>query len=234
MKKKNTKQPSGAKTAQDNKKEALLKAGLELFGKFGLEATSTRMLAASSGANIAAISYYFVNKEGLYHAVVQHVAQKIQMLMWPTLKEIQAQMSSQPNLSPQQAAGCLIELVRLMSGVILQFETPKSWIQIMVREQASPTGAFDTFYKMQMKPMQGTFARLIGSCLNRDPSSDEVKIRVHALMGQILFFIISPEGLLRQLGTRKLKAEHICLIQETLVEHALSCVGSPIKSSEEK
>jgi len=222
-----TKQSNKVKSPFDSKKEALLNAGLELFGRYGLEATSTRMLAAKSGTNIAAIPYYFDSKEGLYRAVVQHVAQNAQTFMWPVFQRIEAQLNNDATVGPKRAASCLCELVEQMFSSILQFDKPASWVQIMVREQADPTGAFDTFYKAQMKPMQSMLARLIGLCLNLDPSSENVKIRVHALMGQILFFIIGPEGLLRQLNTRKLKPEHIGVIKEVLIEHVLACVRCP-------
>lgn len=50
-------------------RERLLHAGLRLFAEQGYAKTSTRELAEAAQVNIAAISYYFGDKAGLYRAV---------------------------------------------------------------------------------------------------------------------------------------------------------------------
>ena len=44
----------------------LLAAATELFGECGLQGATTRDIAQRAGQNIAAITYYFSSKEGLY------------------------------------------------------------------------------------------------------------------------------------------------------------------------
>src|ERR1019366_7233880 len=50
-------------------RERLLLAGLRLFAEQGFAKTSIRQIALAAGANVAAVSYYFGNKAGLYRAV---------------------------------------------------------------------------------------------------------------------------------------------------------------------
>lgn len=50
-------------------RERLLHAALHLFADKGFDKTSTREIAQAANANIAAISYYFGDKAGLYRAV---------------------------------------------------------------------------------------------------------------------------------------------------------------------
>ena len=52
----------------------LLAAALKLFAEKGFANTSTRQLAAAAGVNIAAISYYFGDKAGLYRAAYTAVS----------------------------------------------------------------------------------------------------------------------------------------------------------------
>lgn len=47
----------------------LIRAALKLFSEKGFAKTSTRAIAQAAGANVAAISYYFGDKAGLYRAV---------------------------------------------------------------------------------------------------------------------------------------------------------------------
>jgi TetR/AcrR family transcriptional regulator, regulator of cefoperazone and chloramphenicol sensitivity len=65
--------PPGAASAADKPLEdarhRLLTAGLQLFAQQGFAKTSTRELAEAASVNVAAISYYFGDKAGLYRAV---------------------------------------------------------------------------------------------------------------------------------------------------------------------
>src|SRR5687767_5330440 len=58
--------PRGA--AGEQARERLLLAALRLFADRGFAGTSTREIALAAGANVAAIRYYFGDKEGLYRA----------------------------------------------------------------------------------------------------------------------------------------------------------------------
>lgn len=50
-------------------RQRLMQAGLQLFAQQGFAQTSIRELALAAGVNVAAISYYFGDKAGLYKAV---------------------------------------------------------------------------------------------------------------------------------------------------------------------
>ena len=54
-----------------DKRQQILDAAVELFAEHGFEATSTRMLAAHAGVNVAMINYYFGSKEKLFEALVE-------------------------------------------------------------------------------------------------------------------------------------------------------------------
>jgi AcrR family transcriptional regulator len=58
-----------ARTDGEASRERLLWAGLRLFANQGFAKTSTRELAEAARVNVAAISYYFGDKAGLYRAV---------------------------------------------------------------------------------------------------------------------------------------------------------------------
>jgi AcrR family transcriptional regulator len=52
----------------EQSRERLLQAAMRLFGEQGFSKTSTREIAQAANANVAAISYYFGDKAGLYQA----------------------------------------------------------------------------------------------------------------------------------------------------------------------
>ena len=55
----------------------IIQAATKLFSEQGLEATTTRQIAAASGLNISLISYYFAGKVGLYQTIIYEHALKI-------------------------------------------------------------------------------------------------------------------------------------------------------------
>lgn len=56
--------------AAPDARQRLLEAALALFAEQGYSGTSTRAIAQSAGTNLAAIRYYFGDKQGLYRAAV--------------------------------------------------------------------------------------------------------------------------------------------------------------------
>lgn len=48
----------------------IMGAAFELFGKFGFDGTSVREISRKSSANLAAINYYFTNKENLFWEIM--------------------------------------------------------------------------------------------------------------------------------------------------------------------
>ena len=58
-------------------KEALLQAGLELFGKYGYDAVTIKHVSEYTGINSALISYHFGGKENYYVAVVGYSVDKL-------------------------------------------------------------------------------------------------------------------------------------------------------------
>src|SRR4051812_40962476 len=74
-----TSQPAddGRKPRSDGEqsRERLLQAAMRLFAAQGFSKTSTREIAQAAGANIAAISYYFGDKAGLYQACFSFICQ---------------------------------------------------------------------------------------------------------------------------------------------------------------
>ncbi len=58
-------------TTNESTKERIIDTALALFALKGLEGTSVRDISQKANVNVAAISYYFTNKLGLYHAVLK-------------------------------------------------------------------------------------------------------------------------------------------------------------------
>jgi len=205
---------------------SLIMAGLELFGEYGLIGTSTRMLSKLSGANISAIPYHFGSKEGLYKAVVVYIGERVNIHMQNTKNEIQG-ILEKDILTREEASAALLKLLEGIAKLFIESSEPKSWAKIIIREQFNPTDAFNLLYDAYMKPIQHMLSQLIATCTGLDSHSDEVKIRGHAFIGQILGFLVSHESILRHLGVKELEKKHIDLIHKVLLAHTQACLKVP-------
>lgn len=219
-----TPQSQKAGKGGDGTRNALIRAGLDLFGEYGLNGTTTRMLSKTSGANISAIPYYFGNKDGLYHAVLEHISQRLGETFGAQQDAIRAALAT-GNLSPRRARALFVDLLLAAARMFVESNEPQTWARIIVREQVSPSRSFEVLYERRFKPMQQIMAALIAACLGLDPADDEVKIRGHALLGQVLVFTVSRESLLRHLGTETLGPPQTELIRTILAAHTEACLG---------
>jgi len=210
----------GAETRQ-----ALIDAGLELFGERGFQATSTRLLAERAGANVSAIPYHFHSKEGLYRAVVEHIATEVARHLGPVHDEISAELAKE-KLTRSEAKRAITKLMAAFVRLFVESAEPRHWALIVMREQVRPTAAFELLYQIIMRKIHNLLSSLIGTYSGLDPSSDEVKIRAHALLGQVLIFLSSRETILRELQVSQLDERHVELIQRVLQSHVAACLKS--------
>src|SRR5579871_6396627 len=58
----------------DNPRERILEAAGEVFAEKGFKGTTVREIIDRAGVNIAAVNYYFRDKERLYIETVKHAA----------------------------------------------------------------------------------------------------------------------------------------------------------------
>src|SRR5690606_37490820 len=64
-------------------RDALIDAGIRIFGRDGYLAATTKTIASEARANQALISYYFGGKDGLYRAVVERIVEEIGARLGP-------------------------------------------------------------------------------------------------------------------------------------------------------
>lgn len=172
----------------------LIEAALDVFGRLGFEGASTREIAKAANANLAAIVYHFGGKEALHLAVAEHVAASIMSRVGPTLA---AAADPAAAASPEAARAALDRLLNTLVEVILGSADAERWARFIVREQLQPTAAFDVIYRF-LGGAVATGTRLVATVLG-EPESDELRLRVFTLMGQVLVFRVAQALVLRSM-----------------------------------
>src|SRR6201996_3235332 len=87
--------PAAHGKGEDTSRRILL-AAIEVFADEGYEGASTRSLAGRAGVNAPAIQYYFGSKEGLYRAVIAHIANLVEARLDPVAQRIAVALVGKP------------------------------------------------------------------------------------------------------------------------------------------
>lgn len=200
-------------------RQQLIQAATELFGELGLKGATTRDIAQRAGQNIAAITYYFNSKEGLYLAVAQQIADFIQQAFSPLAQEIN-HFLQQP-LHAQTAEQKLHYVRRGLlefSHLMTQPET-LNMSKIMAREQLSPTDAYQLIHAQAIAPLHQKLNALLAAFIGADASATKTILHTHALIGEVLAFRMGRETIRRQAGWLDIGQAESEMINEVLVEH---------------
>jgi AcrR family transcriptional regulator len=196
----------------------LLGAAVELFGEKGLEGATVREIAARAGQNVAAIAYHFGSKEKLYFAVLEGVVRELRHRLGDVFAEIQA-IGERREPAPAEALRLLKTFLREVYLRMISRDEAVAIVQLIVREQTQPTAGFDILYEQGFRPLHEGLCLLVGQILGQDPRTREIMVRTHLIMGQVYFFAMSREGILRRLGWKRLGGKNGEAVTGLLEEH---------------
>jgi len=179
-------------------RQRLLRAGLELFGQQGFEATSTRALAEHARTNLAAIPYHFGGKAGLYGAVAAFLVEEIRgrILANPALVAV----LEAPPATPADARAVLHALLDRMIDVIVGGKEAELWAPFVLREQMTPSPAFDILYDGLMAHFIAVIQRCVALATGGSHDAEVTAIRAFTLFGQVMSFRAAQSAVRRALS----------------------------------
>lgn len=205
-------------TKGEQAKRRLLLAALEKIGEKGYDGASVREIAVAAGQNVAAIAYYFGNKENLYAEVIEGIIGYLNRAFGSLADEAKG-LHEGGGMTGEQGADLLKRMLRTLLMEHIEKDEIGKLRNVMIREQASPTAAFERLYSGGMKPLHEFFSRTLAASSGEDPESYQAIIRAHALFGQVLGFTVARSTILRRLGVKQLEKEHADLISSIIDEH---------------
>ena len=199
-------------------RQRLIDAALAVFGEFGFEGASTRMLADKAGANLAAIPYHFGGKEGLYRAAAEYSVARITDQTTGMLQEIEDALLTVP-LPRATALGLLHKYTDTLVAIMLGSREADSWAAFIMKEQLQPGAAFEILYKGMMRRIHEAGAGLLAVLLKQPKNEISIKLRAITIFGQILIFRTSRHAVLRQVGWKEFSHDRLQLIRLIIREN---------------
>lgn len=153
-------------------RERLLHAGLRLFALQGYSKTSTRELAEAAQVNVAAISYYFGDKAGLYRAVFEEP------------------LAGEPAAADTSFADPALTLEQALRGFYAGFLEPlrhgdlvRLCMKLHFREFLEPTGLWGTVFDHGIRPSHEAMLRVVCRELQLKQPDDAAQRLVVGLAG---------------------------------------------------
>ncbi|WP_089174758.1 CerR family C-terminal domain-containing protein [Bosea sp. AS-1] len=183
-------------------RDALIRAGLELFGRHGFEASSIRDIARAAGVNSAGIAYHFGGKDGLRRACAEAIV--------ATMKQQVLGSGPVPPLPPDLDQDAALEIILAVVSRVTAFaaRAPESEAiaRFVVREMMEPTPAFELLYEGMVGPVHGRLCVLWAAATGMEAEAPETRLSVFAMIGQVLYFRLARPAVMRRMGWQAIGA----------------------------
>lgn len=137
----------GATPDADPARDRLVRAGLRLFAQQGFAATTTRELAQAAGVNVAAISYYFGDKAGLYRAV-----------FFEPLRDVADDIAALSSAALPLEDALRTYYAHFLAPLADTGEEGRLCIKLRMREMVEPTGLWDQKINEGIRPMHAAIS----------------------------------------------------------------------------
>ncbi|MDO9237513.1 MAG: CerR family C-terminal domain-containing protein [Aquabacterium sp.] len=201
-------------------RERMLKAALDLFGRHGFEATTTRMIAQAASVNLGAIAYYFGSKDALHAQAGGYLASFIENEQRAPLHAFRTHVA-QTNYVPELidlAANFLLAQARLLFAD----KVPASWIQFYLRSQAEHGVAFDRIFARAVEPVQVCMTEVVARIMALPVDDFRARAFAFVVVHQFVCLRLAESVLMRRLNWSAITAER--------VEQLLAVIGPSLRA----
>jgi TetR/AcrR family transcriptional regulator, regulator of cefoperazone and chloramphenicol sensitivity len=162
-----TRDPSALETY-----DRLLAAASEVFCEVGYRQATLREICRRAKANVAAVNYYFRDKEQLYHAVLERAVQSCESL---------AQIDPKVTDSPEDK---LRYFVRVLLDNMLGVDRPLQLLRLVAHELVEPTPALDLVIEKAVRPLNEIGRTIIAELLGPAATPEVVRDCTGSMFGQ--------------------------------------------------
>jgi len=211
---------------RDDTYSTLLLTSIRLFGRYGYDGVTTRMLAGDAGVNIAGIKYHFGSKDGLYFAAIDHIVAVLTPRV-DIVVGLAAQAKTLAGDDPKRRALLLTQLVHTVLDTFLVNPAVREVIPFILREIFVPGPGFEHMYDAIPRRVHETFTELVAWILGLDSQSPTTIMRTHTVIGQLIVFHVGRAILTRRLGVDDYSEDDIGQIKQQATQSVLMSLGLP-------
>lgn len=164
----------------DNPRERILEAAGELFAQRGFDNTTVRDICQAADANVAAVNYYFGDKQRLYvEAVVRAHRWRMERVEQPVWHS---------DTSPEIK---LADFIRTFLRRVLTGPDDTWHARLIMREITNPTTACAELVQSSIRPQFEILLAILRELLPTGVADERLHLAAFSIVGQCLFYHVA-------------------------------------------
>lgn len=205
----------GAAKPGDEPRERILAAAGREFAEHGYEAATVRDICAAAGANVAAVNYYFGDKQRLYIESVKHAHEsRVRQVPQPDWAP-----GTPPAVKLRDFVGNLVE--RMLGGGQAPWQ-----VNLMMREVLHPTEACRELVEDYIRPHFGILLGIIDELVGGSLPPAELRRIGLSIVGQCFLYRAAGEVVAMLVPAEEVERLHAPpRLAEHVTRYALAALG---------
>ena len=200
---------------QDEPRQRLLEAAGAIFAEKGKQLATVREIIKKAGVNIAAVNYYYQDKDQLYTAAVRNAYQccaaRVPLPTWP------------PGTPPERK---LRDFIRTFVSRVMTAPPEHAWhARLMMREMFEPTGACVEFVRDYVRPSAAVLGGVLGELLPKDVPEVKRNLLAHSIVAQCLHYLLARPIVTLLVGEAEFATYDVELLTDHITEFSLAGLG---------
>jgi AcrR family transcriptional regulator len=209
--------PDGGYARGDETRRRIIDAAIGLFGQHGFDGASTRDIAARAGVNAPALQYYFENKEGVYRACAETLADESWHALEPAVTRARDALRRNADTSALIDSFIGIQEAAADRMFVKRHATTDQRL-FFAREQSG--GEPDIGTKVLMERVRIPVNEVCAQLLERitgTPADDRLTlVRMLSLHGQLLFFHVAHNTTMKLLDWDDIDDEKAAFLKDNM------------------
>lgn len=162
---------------REETRDRIIDAAGAVFAERGFRGTTIRQITARAGVNLAAVNYYFRDKNELYVQVLKEAKRHVPLVTVP-----------EPAGHPEAQLRVLVD--RFVRS-LLDPRRPFWHGRVLMSEMSNPTPALGVLVRDVTAPFYHRMQSLIGEMVDGAASPVELDLLTLSVMGQCIFYVCS-------------------------------------------
>lgn len=201
----------------------LLDVALEVFGREGFAGATTRRISEEAGASLPTLNYYFGDKEGLYRACAEAIAERYRTAMGEAA--VRSVEALQAPMDPSAARAELKRLFADLARFLMTDDGGRMRALFVQREMTDPGAASEVLYDAVWSPGIELAAALISRALGQRETSAEARVRAVLLISSLTAFQTGRTVVTRALGEQGADLDQIAVVVR-VIEEQIDAIGA--------
>ncbi|NNM88803.1 MAG: CerR family C-terminal domain-containing protein [Phycisphaerae bacterium] len=210
-----------SRTSDEGTRSRLLHAAGEVFADHGFRAATVQMICQRAKANVAAVNYYFRDKETLYHEALQYGKH-------PEIYNLE-HFKTAVRHQPRQALELFVQ--DFIRRLLTQGSRPQWYTRLVAREMAEPTAGLQVFITTCVLPRMEAVAAIVRGIAS-PAKLDEALVQraVNSIIGQCLFYHRYRNIVLKMMKHAEFGNSDIESITESIVQFSLGGIHAIVSA----